>query len=397
MDVTDTTSFLTSYRLLIDSHLQSIYDLLTDTNISSVCTEYNVSKNVQHQKSLNVFSLVSDLYYRENFHSDIICEFLNPAGSHNEGTAFLFAFIDFINTSFLTLPSISKKNYLSAKAEREYENIDILISDDVSKHCIIFENKINNAVDMPRQLPRYYDTMTHKGFTVDAIVYLPLMPDKSPDMSSWSANDRDHILPLLCIVPAYQKASPNLVDGWILLCTKMTKNPDCAAILRQYAELIRKLNDNIMDNFILSKFYQSLIENKNIETAISVKNMLLDLPVYMAERLYKRYKPLENGYKVWIYKPNFCGILFQLGECQYKVDIWTREDGYSVHVFGQVQSERKTEWAKNMKSLESFVFSNNEYHKTDFSFYDEEKVIQCVDAVIKEMQGILFPDQGTQQ
>ena len=50
-----------------------------------------------------------------------------------------------------------------------------------------------------------------------------------------------------------------------------------------------------------------------------------------------------------------------------------------------------------MKSLESFVFTNNEYHKTDFSFYDEEKVIQCVDAVIKEMQGILFPDQGTQQ
>ena len=88
---------------------------------------------------------MSDLYYRENFHSDIICEFLNPAGSHNEGTTFLFAFIDFINTSFPTLPGISKKNYLNAKAEREYENIDILISDDVSKHCIIFENKINNA------------------------------------------------------------------------------------------------------------------------------------------------------------------------------------------------------------------------------------------------------------
>lgn len=92
MDVTDTTSFLNSYRLLIDAHLQSIHDLLTDTNISSVCKEYDISKNVQPQKSLNVFSLVSDLYYRENFHSDIICEFLNPAGSHNEGTTFLFAF-----------------------------------------------------------------------------------------------------------------------------------------------------------------------------------------------------------------------------------------------------------------------------------------------------------------
>ena len=58
-------------------------------------------------------------------------------------------------------------------------------------------------------------------------------------------------------------------------------------------------------------------------------------------------------------------------------------------MFGQNQSERQMEWAEGMKSLSSFVHTENEYRRTDFTFYDEEKVIECVQAVIADMRQIL--------
>ena len=45
----------------------------------------------------NAFALVSDTYYRENFHSDIIRAILDPHSGHGEGALFLRKFVDFIS------------------------------------------------------------------------------------------------------------------------------------------------------------------------------------------------------------------------------------------------------------------------------------------------------------
>lgn len=37
----------------------------------------------------NAFELVSDIYRRENFHSDIMCAIINPRSKHGEGLRFL--------------------------------------------------------------------------------------------------------------------------------------------------------------------------------------------------------------------------------------------------------------------------------------------------------------------
>ena len=153
-------SFIEQYGNMIGAHMASVKAFLSNSHIKSIGWEYNEAKNSQPENPFNVFTMASDLYYRENFHSDIIKVFLDPSENHNEGNVFLYAFIDFINDNFGDKVCISKQDYTSAKVEREPGKIDILVSSEASKHCIVIENKMYNAVDMQRQLPRYYDFMT---------------------------------------------------------------------------------------------------------------------------------------------------------------------------------------------------------------------------------------------
>ena len=167
------------------------------------------------------------------------------------------ALIDILNKSYSDSVRINKNHYADAVAKREIGKLDISIFSEVSKHCIIIENKIYNAGDMPRQLPRYYDYMVAKGFIVDAIIYLPLQQTKHPDISDWTQDDKHHVLPILCHLPAYTRdGTPNLVDNWIIPCSTITNDIDCHSILRQYASLIKSLNKNTMDKIIISKFFK---------------------------------------------------------------------------------------------------------------------------------------------
>lgn len=111
---------------------------------------------------------------------------------------------------------IDNMNYSEAVVVREQAMIDILISSEESKRAIVIENKINNAGDMPRQLPRYYDYVSKK-YILDAIVYLPLDFNKKPNMDDWTEEDRNNVLPLLKIIPAYDRRQrTNIVDDWLL-------------------------------------------------------------------------------------------------------------------------------------------------------------------------------------
>lgn len=349
-------TFLEDYRRIIEEQIYVISNLLNDINIKKITEEYRVLKYSHREEPFNVFKLASDLYYRENFHSDIMKAFLDVNENHKEGNLFLYAFIEFINIHYPKV-CISKINYKNVITERESGRIDILIRSEESRHCIIIENKINNAGDTYRQLPKYYDLMTNQGYIVDAIIYIPLNENKKPDQSTWNENDMRHINPLLCIVPACD-AKHNLVDNWIYKCSLLSRNIDCVLILRQYGELIKLLRIKNMSNILLEKFYQTLISNpENLNTVLSIRDMLPNLPVYMADRLVEKFKEDEGVYFVWKYKSNFCGVYFEINRIQYKIDIWTSEnDGYAIYVFGQDQNNngaRTLGWAEEIPSLQS--------------------------------------------
>ena len=57
----------------INEHIETVSDYLT--KCGPISNEYRKSKEDIQKDMFNVFYLVSDLYYRENFHSDIISFF----------------------------------------------------------------------------------------------------------------------------------------------------------------------------------------------------------------------------------------------------------------------------------------------------------------------------------
>lgn len=389
--MTEISEFLGKHKNTIEKHIEAINAFLGNNKVKHVAWNYSERKSSREEESFNVFKLASDRYYRENFHSDIMKAFLDPNEKHKGGNLYLFSFIDFINEGFSNKICISKQNYTNAIVVREAGRIDILIRSETSKHCIIIENKLYNAKDTERQLPKYYDWMTEQGFTVDAIVYIPLNENKVPDKSTWIGDDEKHVNDLLCIVPGYSRNRFNLVENWLKPCTMLSGDIDCISILRQYGKLIKTLSNNNMDNMLLEKFYNSLLEDDNYNVAMSVKDMLQQLPKYMADRLCEEFKKNEGDYKVWKYKDNFCGVYFEK-DIQYKIDIWTSELGYVIYVFGQNQVERIMDWTVNINSLKEYGFVNEngrEYKKDGYKFNQENDVVKCVYDIISEIKKYL--------
>lgn len=361
--------------------MKKILEFFESERLQLMCEELNLSKYERTQDKLNVFTMSSDFYYRENYHSDVICAFLNPSYPHNEGTTFLFAFIDMINEFYGDKIHIEKRNYKQAVTEREQGRIDILVSSERSKHCIIIENKMNNAGDMARQLPRYFDLMDKQGYIIDAIVYIPLDVTKTPDTTTWTESDRNKIDPLLVKLPAYSTdAKKNLVDGWVLRCIPLTKNVDCISILSQYADLIKKLTRNIMDKTVLSELYDSLMKMNDASSAQTIFEMMCNLPEYMANRLIEKFQNRKDFCSKWKYKKNYSVLEFEYGKNKMAIDIVVTLNGYYVMAFSRNSEIDTILGDKCLKSLENFTLENGRYHNKDFKFNEEDKLVEWINS-----------------
>ena len=358
--------------------------------------EYRRSKEDLHKDVFNVFYLVSDLYYRENFHSDINCFFLDPNEKHQCGDVFLRAFIQMLNK---TGKNIDPDKYQDATAVREEGKIDILITSNLSKRAIIIENKINDAVDMERQIPRYYDK-TSKDFTVDAIVYLPLSNYKKPNKQDWTKQDEDSIEPLLITIPAYDKSGEiNIVDDWLRPSILLSDNLDVVSTLRQYSNLITKLNHDIMDFNVLEQFYSGLLQENNMETARSIRDMMKELPEYMAKRIFETYrngKKYEPFSKVDMWKDHACTFFEKapIGNHSITIDVYCSETGYELWLF-----EREKELSElDYDSVVNRINLLSRFEKkpiddgfrgyTQFGFDEEKKLLDFIDGLLLELKSI---------
>lgn len=379
-------TFIRSHNQLIESHINQLCSFVEDNQVANLYSEFAATKEDKFTLGFNVFTLTSDIYYRENYHSDLICAFINPQENHQQGNLFLNVLIDMLNHQFSKKVKISKGDYLEAVSKREDNHIDILVFSDHSKHCIIIENKIHGAGDMPRQLPRYYDSMFDRGFIVDAIIYIPLNQYKQPDTSDWSQRDKNNILPILCHLPAFTKdGTPNLVDNWIAPCSLQTNDIDCHSILRQYGCLIKSLSINTMDKIIISKFYKILLEGNNLESALSIKAMLDDVPTVMALSLYERLLSETSFGNVWNgYKPNFCGVIFRSGGREYKIDTYSTLNGYEIYLFPN-ENERTNDipWAESLESVRITRRLPSGEFLFKFPFKSEDDVVSFINEMLE--------------
>ena len=269
--------------------------------ISGIAKAYGKFRKGHEVQGFNVFLAISDIYYRENFHSDFMAMLLDPSSPHHEGELFLQGFIEMINLALKEKESsmeINKDWYGPyTQVFREKGKIDILIKG--SKHLVIVENKINNAVDMDRQLPKYVDYVKGKysDCTLDAIVYLPLDENKEPDRSTWHPGDEELVNDKLVIIPAYTtNGKINIVGNWLTQCYESCNDPNTKPVLNQYIELVKILKDN-MDTDDINKLAREFEDNPDyVSTYRSLSEMWEELCQQKQTELVER---INKGIKHW--------------------------------------------------------------------------------------------------
>ncbi len=387
---TNSMQIIENWNKILDLHNIKTENFLNENNSLSI--KYKKSKKDRSEIGFNVFTLASDFYYRENFHSFIFASFLNPQEKHLEGDKYLHLFVDLLNKKNNQL-NIEKNDFLNSQVHIEKHKIDILITDESSKKAIIIENKINNAVDQFRQLPNYVNKIKNE-YDVVAVVYLTLNSEKRPDKNDWTLTERQIIDKYLKLIPVFDTNSKtvNLYNDWIIPSIIISQNINSSSILRQYGELIKYLNTNTMDTIALKKFHETIQNNNNLETAISIRNMLNDLPQYLAIRIEEKYKSSCFPFaKIWRYKAVdtvFEG--FEIGENYFKMDIWCSEDKYIVY-FWEVKNsdfEIRKFCDQKINSVSDFNIVGNELNKIskEFSTLNEKMLFDFIDQLLIELK-----------
>lgn len=373
--------------------------------LKKIIERYKASKVFTPTFAYDVFSLFTSKGGKENFHSDIIANLLNPNSDFNKSNSinpdkskYLRLFIEFINDTY-NLNISFDKYYAQAKVTEEYQinklkketkgRIDILIEGE--KHCIIIENKMNDAPDTIRQLPKYYETMKKK-YIVDAIVYLPKDEKKKPNKADWKPEEIDEINNLLKIIPAYNKNgdNKNLVDGWLERCINFTENKDVNRILQQYSEHIIKLYEESVDESSIWNLYNYIIKNNDLEINESditiYEEMKHKIPEVLTKWLYYEFR--DNVDDVWVdnsKKYHLCHLRM-LGNEDCRIDIYSSLEIFDVYVFYLMDKSRDIPCA----SLHSLLVEKHPkygYHKT-FDFKDYSGLVKWVENLVKEMKTI---------
>ncbi|MDE7421064.1 MAG: PD-(D/E)XK nuclease family protein [Muribaculaceae bacterium] len=334
----------------------------------------------------NIFRMLSDYYYRENFHGDILEIYLNPEGYHGEGDKFLQLFL-------LKFLGEEKSRHYSrnSKLFREYRingnrRIDFVIVNENEDHCVIIENKLYDALDMDNQLPAYVEAMKEKYGTddkdpVDAVIYLPLSSEKKPDKSTWKEN----IEPKLEIIPA-EKLIKLWLDPSIGKCEKV----DNQVILRHYKELLESLKPEMAKYKSSMDLYEYIKRDKNFEKVLLLKNMLNNLGKPLAIRLTERLIEsnivsdaadcaadcesgrkicLKNGYSLWIYcvEDDNMDYIIKIPDCQ------------NVYI-----DPRTLDWLPDIIKCKLRVENNKDNQPfTHFKLTEEDKLIETVEAIVE--------------
>ena len=223
--------------------------------------EYIEKNNFEDNEDFNIFELMSDKFYRENFHSYIIAQLLKSEIILKNFLKFIEVNeIVYINNGYDVIPEYSIKH------EIKDGRIDILIKsndkenneDEENKekpHCIIIENKLHGAKDEERQLYRYFIACSEK-FEVDKIVYLPnLDKNNDPDEQSKEGIPKG----LIKTIVGYNGENKDFHAVLNDSLEEVKSNPSIEwhLLLKHYLKILRLTGETKMDA-LTEKFYNKI-------------------------------------------------------------------------------------------------------------------------------------------
>ena len=366
----------------------SITSKFIDEDMLKRYREYIDKNNFEENYPFNIFELISDIYYRENFHSDIIAQLLR-----NE--IILKNFLDFIG--------VDKSKYENYEVEREESKIDILIK--TEKNCVIVENKLNWAKDMPEQLFRYYGICKDNyGLEVDKIVYLSPNSWKQPEEQSIKEIPKE----LIKTIIGYDGENNDFYTMVLQKSLEEMNNKESKEwrlLLEHYLKILRQTGETKMDK-LTKEFYDKIVndgkEYEKIELIATMYNDLIKTRInnlastfsgenYNNECFYRDFYSEKRGlnYAIDIYANDYKYSYLQL---------FSREEGTATD--DNPKSTKKWEqdnkdieaWLKKHKLFDGFYFDDWRWTK-DFKFLEEEKALyefakKLIECLEKDIESI---------
>ena len=230
-------------------------------------------KKLRGNNDYNLFLALLDINDEVRLHSRFIYSLFDPNSSHYQKELFLELFIKACGLENFGL------NLQTAKVYKEYENIDIYITDG-AKH-IILENKIN-AGDQEAQIKRYIKTV-QKENDGEAEIYVLFLSLQGREPSDYSLSglkiedgkildkNGDEVAKFKAI--SYKKE----IMKWLGSCLDEAGNlANLVAVISQYKNVIEKIYGNYkgveMDTEEISKI---ILENYDLVDEI--RNRYFDM------------------------------------------------------------------------------------------------------------------------
>lgn len=253
---------------------KSLWDFFTE-----LCQPYSKRKaevlesnGIKDDAQFSFFESISDLYYRENFHSDILYTILNPQTPKIHQSFFIEEFVKFLGLKKQEFNYTKRYEVIreapTGKIKWEDKNgkkhekkgyIDLLIKNE--SQAIIIENKINYAPDMENQLVRYMKYVDEKLRIKNcSVVYLVLTKNnKEPPLSDYDKKDFGKYIEKLKRLKDDGKLIKYAVDKGESLSRTFLAN--CIDILKQDIDKVCPNREGLYTSFVYLDQYRIMLEH----------------------------------------------------------------------------------------------------------------------------------------
>ena len=227
--------------------------------------EYENKVKERRARGIHDYNVFDVLETKEVKHSKFIASLLDPKGLHYQGDLFLREFVNACGISDFGLDTSN------AQVFREYENIDIYITDG-NKHIII-ENKICDAKDQDKQIYRYIETIKNENSSLDndGILVLYLTPnfDKKPSQESLNGYEiKDGFLEKDNDKIPYKHIVCDHILKWLdKVKIEIVNLTDLNVIITQYEKVVKNLT-NQGEKMANAKVKEQIKENYELCAAI---------------------------------------------------------------------------------------------------------------------------------
>lgn len=360
-------------------------------------------KEKKLEEYFNIFSAISDTYKKENYNSDIFKLILDPKTGEMGNFEYLRQFLQFIGFEENKIEKYFG-DFKSVEVLREKHRIDILIRNE--KYSIIIESKINETIDQPNQLVRYYKKVVEEDrLEVLKVVYLTLIPSKYPCFNFDSNNKTDGMTEedfekyadtiktkLFCLSAVSDKESDkgNTLKDFLEKCANIATTDLAKVVISQYAKLLEKTGGDILmlepEKKLIMEIYSS---KERIKNALDFAEVWENKDDIINEIIAEKFK---ESHKDWSVEENRFFKKIITDKLYFFFSPTERQLGF--YSDGKFTAKNKKKFILKLENL-SYEGLNIDYKDSDKYWvyvalsYDDEPINELFNKIIKVIDELI--------